>query len=229
MEADYERVAEDRYDNYASLSRLFRIEIDKGLLQDLCASPVEEPQGNEDFSEGYRRVRAWLDGVGEIGIDKAKSQLAIDYNLVFIGYGVDPKGADDEEGAFNAAYPYETVYTTGRKTLSGGDAEGISSLYREWGFRPTRYRIAADDHIACELEFLQYLVGQEILAFREGDDEAFERARKAELDFLEQHPLKWIELFAKNIERLSETGFYPAVAQMTKGWLVLDQAYLRRG
>ena len=41
-----------------------------------------------------------------------------------------------------------------------------------------------------------------------------------------EHPLKWIGLFAAEIEKHGETGFYTAVARMAKGWLELDAAYL---
>lgn len=222
---DFEQVAEDRYDNYGSLSRLFRIEVDKELLADLCDSPVAEEIGNEKFDGGYADIRAFLDGIEDI--DKGKSALAIDYNLVFIGYGVNPKGDEAEsESAMNAAYPYESVYATGRKTLTGGDSEGITSLYHEQGFHPTRYRIAADDHMACELEFLHFLVGQEILSARENDMQHVEELRNLELSFIEEHPLKWIGLFTSEIEKHGETGFYSALARMTAGWLEFDRAFL---
>ena len=226
LPGDYEQVQEDRYDNYASLSRLFRIEIDAELLSDLCESPRVDPVGDELFDAGYAGICAYIDAIADRG--KAKSELAADYCWTFVGYGADPSG-DDDESKLNAAYPYESVYVTGRKTLTGGSSEGVSKLFASYGFHPTRYRISADDHIACELEFMQYLVGQEILAAREFDLDRVNDLRDVQLSFIREHLLSWIDKFQQVIEQRSETTFYPALGQMTKGWLLIDEANLEGG
>lgn len=221
-----ESIQEDRYDNYESLSRLFRIEVDADLLKDLCESPVVERTGNERFDSAYATMRAYLDGIEDIS--KGKSELAIDYAYIFLGYGGDPNGDEvKDETAMHAAYPYESVYVTGTKTLTGGLSEEVTVAFHNQGFRPTRYRIAADDHMACELEFLHFLVGQEILAAREGDAERASGLREVEAKFIDEHPAKWIEAFAGAIEGRAQTEFYTALAQMTAGWLEQDRAFLK--
>ncbi len=117
---------EDKCDNYAMLSRLFRSEVDKELLADLIESPVAEPTGNELFDSGYARVRAYLDAIDDL--DRFKSALAIDYCLAFLGYGVDPDKAD--EAGSNAAYPYESIYRTGSKSLGGDHCAEVSDAFR---------------------------------------------------------------------------------------------------
>lgn len=220
-----ESVQEDRYDNYESLSRLFRIEIDADLLKDLCESPIVEATGDEAFDEGYAAMRAYLDGIDDLS--KGKSELAIDYAYIFLGYGGDPNGEEvKDETAMHAAYPYESVYTTGSKTLTGGLSEEVTVTYNEQGFHPTRYRIAADDHMACELEFLHFLVGQEILAAREGDLKKAAELREVEAKFIDGHPAKWIGAFSDAIDARAQTVFYRALAKMTQGWLAQDRAFL---
>lgn len=215
---------EDRYENYAILSRLFREEVDRELLVDLRESPVVEPVGCADFDEGYGRMRAYLDGVKDV--PKKKSELAIDYCNVFLGYGVDPNEKDDE-GKLRAAYPYESVYTSGKKTLTSGLVEGVTLNYRAYGFKPSKPRILADDHMACELEYLQYLVGCEIAYLRDGEYEEIPALREEELKFIVEHPSVWIDRFAAAIGERAEADFYPALAQMAKGWLAMDEAYLK--
>lgn len=215
---------EDRYDNYAILSRLFREEVDKELLVDLCESPVVEPVGQRDFDEGYGRIRAYLDGVDDVS--KKKSELAIDYVNVFLGYGADPNVGDDD-GKIRAAYPYESVYTSGKKTLTSGLAEGVTLDYRAYGFKPNKPRILADDHMACELEYLQYLVGCEIAYARDGEYDQIPALRDEELKFMVAHPRAWIDRFAAAIDQRAEVDFYPALAQMARGWLDMDEAYLK--
>lgn len=215
---------EDRYDNYAILSRLFREEVDCDLLVELKDSPAVELTGCCDFDNGYARLRAYLSAVEDV--PKKKSELAIDFCGVFLGYGVDPND-EDEEKKIHAAYPYESIYTSGSKTLTGGLAEGVTLEYRAYGFAPTKERILADDHMACELEFLKYLVGCEIAYARDDDYEKIPELRKAELTFIEEHPFAWIEKFEDAIKQRAEVDFYPALALMAKGWLEMDSNCLK--
>lgn len=214
---------EDRCDNYAMLSRLFRSEVDKELLADLIESPVAEPTGNELFDSGYARVRAYLDAIDDL--DRFKSALAIDYCLAFLGYGVDPDKAD--EAGSNAAYPYESIYRTGSKSLGGDHCAEVSDAFRACMFAPTRDRLIADDHIACELEFMQYLANSELTALRAGELAAAAGTRKKELEFLEGHLLAWIGSFGEAVAKFAETDFYTGLLAMTRGWLELDAEYLR--
>lgn len=225
MQDELERELEDRYDNYGSLSRLYRIEIDAPLLDDLCDSPVVEPTGDTLFDTGYQGIRSYLDAVTDRA--KAKSELAGDYCWIFIGYGADP---NDDEGseAVNAAYPYESVYSGRGKTLTNKGAEEVTAIFHENGFRPTRYRIAADDHIACELEFLQYLVGQEILAAREGDASKASSIRSIERGFIDNHLLPWFDKFQELVEARAQTQFYSSLGHMTRAWLRMDRQQLDR-
>ena len=209
---------EDRCDNYAMLSRLFRSEVDKELLADLIESPVAEPTGNELFDSGYARVRAYLDAIDDL--DRFKSALAIDYCLAFLGYGVNPDKAD--EAGSNAAYPYESIYRTGSKSLGGDHCAEVSDAFRACMFAPTRDRLIADDHIACELEFMQYLANSELTALRAGELAAAAGTRKKELEFLEGHLLAWIGSFGEAVAKFAETDFYTGLLAMTQGWLELD-------
>lgn len=217
------QLTEDRCDNYAMLSRLFQREVDKELLADLIDSPVVEATGNELFDSGYSRIRSFLDAVEDL--DRGKSSLAIDYCLAFLGYGVDPEKAD--ESGQNAAYPYESIYRSKSKSLGGDNSAAISDVFRSCMFMPTKDRLIAEDHIACELEFMQFLANSELAALREGESSVVMGMRKKELEFLENHLLVWIESFKKAVENFAETEFYLGLLEMTQGWLELDAQQLR--
>lgn len=212
----------DRCENYAMLSRLFRIEIDEPLLHSLIDSPAPDRTGNADFDEGYLLVREHLDGIDDV--PAGKSALAIDYCLAFVGYGTDPDRTG--EGP-HAAYPYESIYVSGASSLASASSAPVSVEYRCAGFSPTKERIVADDHIACELEFLQFLVAGELSAEEKGDARAAAALREQQLAFIEGHPLKWMRDFESAIETFAETGFYRGLARMTRGWLEEDARYLR--
>lgn len=211
--------ADDRFENYAMLSRLFRSELDASLLKVLVESPVIEPMENAHFNEGYQLIRGFLDGVDDV--DRNRSVLAIDYCLAFLGYGSNPE-RDDESTGMLAAYPYESVYVSGSKTLAGGASASVAAEYRCSGFMPTRERIVADDHIACELEYLQHLVGKELSALEAKEEATVLDLRKRELEFIESHPLAWIGAFESAVMSFAETDFYPGLVRMTRGWLEME-------
>lgn len=214
--------AEDRCENYAMLSRLYRAEVDADLLVDLIESPVAEATGNDRFDAGYARMRAYLDGVDDRA--RAKSELAIDYCLAFLGYGVDPARAD--EAGQNAAYPYESFYRTGSKTLGGQSCAAVSATFRACMFMPSRERLIAEDHMACELEFMQFLAASELASLREGNVSAAAQARVQARAFLEEHLLAWAQPFRVAAASFAETDFYQGLLDMTQGWLEMDAAYL---
>lgn len=217
-------LTEDRCENYGMLSRLFRVEIDRALLEDLISSPRADKIGNEDFDGGYSMVRGFLDGIDDI--DCGKSALAIDYCLTFLGYGVDPAKAD--ESGRNAAYPYESVYTKKVKTLGGENSADVKGIYQAHGFKPDKGREAlAADHIAGELEFMQFLASVELKALRGNGPVALDEVRTLECSFAEEHLLNWIDEFSDAVGDYSETEFYQGLVKMTKGWLVYDVAYLQ--
>ena len=169
--ADGKRQLEDCIENYGMLSRLFRLEADKGLLQDMIDSA------------GAARARA--------------------------------------------AYPYESFFRTGSKVLGGEHCSEVSSAYRARAFMPTKTRIIAEDHIACELEFLQYLASLERDAVQDGDEVSAAKARRDSLAFLRSHLLSWIGDFRNEIEKHADTSFYLGLCEMTQGWLEIDEEALQ--
>ena len=222
---DFESMSEDRFDNYGILSRLFRVEIDEETLKELCDSPQLPVTGNGSFDEGYSSIREYLNSIDDL--DKALSDLAVDYAYTFIGYGIDPNSQEAAGSSLlHAAYPYESVYVTGEKILSGEINDEITTLFSSFGFHPSKYRIMANSHIACELEFLQYLVGQEVSNFRNGSAGEIESLRSAEMSFIDNHLLNWIDGLRDAINQRGQTAFYGNLAAMTKGWLEQDRSFL---
>ena len=221
--ANGKRQLEDCIENYGMLSRLFRLEADKGLLQDMVESPCVDETGNAMFDNGYGKMRSFLDSITDVA--RAKSDLAIDYSLVFLGYGANPDNADAT--AVRAAYPYESFFQTGSKALGGEHCSEVSSAYRAHAFMPTKTRIIAEDHIACELEFLQYLASLERDAVQGGDEDSAAKARRDSLDFLRSHLLLWIDDFRNEVEKHADTSFYVGLCEMTQGWLEIDEEALR--
>ena len=98
------KLIEQRAATYGLLSRLFRVEIDQELLDQLHGMRFPAATGNSDVDEGYLRLAKYLSNTWENSL----TDLAVDYTRVFIGHGVD---------AYSAAYPFESVYTSEKRLL----------------------------------------------------------------------------------------------------------------
>ena len=96
------KLNEQRAATYGLLSRLYRVEVDQPLLDELRSMRFPAKTGNENVDEGYRLLATYLSNTW----DNSVTDLAIDYVRVFIGHGID---------AFSAAYPFESVYTSEKR------------------------------------------------------------------------------------------------------------------
>ncbi|MAF66948.1 MAG: hypothetical protein CMJ84_14995 [Planctomycetes bacterium] len=86
----------------------------------------------------------------------------------------------------------------------------IAGFYRAFGVEPGRDVPERVDHVACELEFLAWLVAKEHYAHSqqdEGEEEWAERAaisRDAQRDFVAKHLAWWVPAFAHALGKRAE-------------------------
>jgi DMSO reductase family type II enzyme chaperone len=91
------------------------------------------------------------------------------------------------------------------------------------------------DHVCLEMEFLHYLTFKELQAMQTGADPS--GYRRAQRDFLERHPLAWMEKALERITmiygRLPEDAcrdaivFYRELVQLTCRFLGAERSYLQ--
>ena len=91
------------------------------------------------------------------------------------------------------------------------------------------------DHICLEMEFLHYLTFKEVQALQTGADPS--SYRRAQRDFLERHPLVWMEKVSDRLEkihdRLPEDAcreaivFYRELVKLTCRFLGEERSYLQ--
>jgi DMSO reductase family type II enzyme chaperone len=91
------------------------------------------------------------------------------------------------------------------------------------------------DHICFEMEFLHYLTFKELHAIQNGaTSSSYLRAQR---DFLERHPLRWVGKIAERIDRIKESLtedacrevilFYWGLVQLTNRFLEEDCRYVQ--
>ena len=210
---DFITLNKQRAATYGLLSRLYRVEIDEPLLEELRGMRFPARTGNDDVDEGYRLIAKYLSNAW----DNSITDLAIDYVRVFIGHGVD---------AFSAAYPFESVYTSEKRLLMQEARDEVLAIYRAAGLDKQDSWKEGEDHIALELEFEQILINRTVAALEKGnEDEAFS-LMTTQKNFLENHLAAWAPMMTSDMKRFAGTDLYRGLAHLTDGFLSTDRAFL---
>jgi TorA maturation chaperone TorD len=199
---------------YAFMARLFRVEVDEALLQELKAMRFPAATGSEPVDEGYKFLSKFVGGIYE----NTLTDLAVDYVNVFIGHGIN---------AFSAAYPYESVYTSPRRLMMQEARDEVLALYRSEGLDKLSSYKEAEDHLALELEFIQILSSRTAEALREGDEDRALALVLTQKNFMYDHLLNWVPLMTKDMKKFAKTDLYKGLAYLTEGYLKADYQLLK--
>ena len=207
------KLNEQRAATYGLLSRLYRVEVDKPLLDELRSMRFPAKTGNENVDEGYRLLATYLSNTW----DNSVTDLAIDYVRVFIGHGID---------AFSAAYPFESVYTSEKRLLMQEARDEVLAIYRSAGLDKQDTWKEGEDHIALELEFEQIMATRTVEALRKGDEDEAVALLTTQKNFLEDHLAAWAPMMTSDMKRFAQTDLYRGLAYLTDGFLQTDQTFL---
>ena len=124
--------------------------------------------------------------------------LRVDYSRLFIGpYQL-------------LAPPYGSIYLENTGTVMGTSTMNARKMYEDAGLNLTLKD--APDHVAIELEFMYYLIHQEIEAFKNSDESLASLGRHRQVSFLNEHLSAWISPFSNKIIEYAQTEFYRNIA-----------------
>ncbi len=119
--------------------------------------------------------------------------------------------------------PYESAYSGlspfGDKTARLADVAGF---FEAFGVGPAAAQPDMEDHVGAELEFMSALALKEAYALGEGESEAAEITRGAEVLFLTDHLGRWAEAFATQVEAATPLPFYTAAASLLAAWITAE-------
>lgn len=204
---------DSRAQTYGLLARIYRVEVDQALVDEMRTMRFPTATGNKDADEGYRMLYAYLKGFWEDSL----TELAADYVRTFVGHGVN---------AFSAAYPFESVHTSERRLLMQQARDEVLAIYRSAGLKKGQWN-EGEDHIALELEFMQILSQRSAEALRANNEEEAVELLNTQYGFLEDHLINWVPMLAGDILKFAKTDFYQGTAKLTKGFLETDEEVLR--
>ena len=200
---------ESRATMYDLLARVYHKEVDESFLAELRAMHYPQNSDNAQVNEAFRRVYTYLRHVPEDVLD----ELAVDYGLAFLGAGkLNPE----------AAYPYESVYTSTHALLMQEARDEALAIYRSQGIDKSDTWRDPEDHIALELEFMATLSRRTAQAITDADDDTARSLIATQHGFMTHHLLNWAPRFLVDVPRYARTDFYKAFAQLTDAFLSDD-------
>ena len=208
----------DRAAMYAFLGRVFKREVDDELLGQLRA--MHYPQSSDDprVNEAFRLMYQFMRHAREDVLDV----LAVDYARTFLGSGI-------LNG--NAAFPYESVYTSEKALVMQEARDEVLAIYRANGMDKDSSWTDPEDHLALELEFMRVLCERTADALEAPASDDAQAADPVSLvatqyGFLVLHLLRWAPRFCVDVPRFCTSDFYQAAAQLLDAYLQDDQALL---
>lgn len=208
--AELTKLISNRGSTYGFLARIYRVEVDQELLDQMARMGLSIKVDLPEISEGYRMLKGFLEHLTE----RTVTDLAVDYARIFLGAGA--KSGD-------GAYPYESVYTSPEGLVMQDARDQVFKLYREEGLDRAEELNEPEDHIAVELEFMSYLCQKTTEALKDGDKGGALGYLKKQNDFLEEHLMRWVPAFCDDVQRVALGDFYKAVANITIGYLSMEK------
>ena len=198
---------------YGFLSRIFEREVDDAFLAQLREMHYPQGTGNPAFDESFRSLYAFMRTSREDVLDV----LAVDYARTFLGGGI-------LNG--NAAFPYESVYTSEHALIMQEARDEVLDTYRRNSYCIPSEWTDPEDHIAIELAYMRVLCDRtnQVIAKSEGTDAV--SLVGMQYSFLTLHLLRWVQNFCTDVDRFSSTTFYKAVARLAVAFLEDDKTTL---
>lgn len=203
-----------RAQTYGLLARLYRVEVDQALLDEMRAMRFPTSTGNVHVDEGYSLMYRYLKHTWE----ETLLDLARDYVRVFVGHGVN---------GHSAAYPYESVHTSEKRLLMQEARAEVLAVYRQNVLKKEASWRDCEDHIAVELEFMQIMCIRTASALEANDDAAAIELLTTQYSFVQNHLLNWVPMLVADMLHYSETELYRGLAELTLGFAQTEEEILR--
>ncbi len=103
--------------------------------------------------------------------------------------------------------------------------EELIRCYEYFGLTLPEHDRELPDHVTTEFEFMHYLAFQEARAVHSGHDYA--PYQRAQADFLERHPARWLPHFRQKLSGEQPLPFFEALARVADDLVRADLGYLK--
>ena len=185
---------EDAPNALSLLSSIYLCKPSKGVIENWKSLLVEHTILLHDLTDSINKI--------DTNSEKQLEDLLWEYTRLFIGPYRLP------------CPPWESVYTSPKRLMMQEAAVEVQHIYRTTGLTINASDIMPD-HIGAELNFLSILflrMNTEVV----GKNDYIKIAEK----FLNEHLMKWVPQFTRNMEEAADVLFYKALARVTRNVLV---------
>jgi putative dimethyl sulfoxide reductase chaperone len=203
-----------RADTYAFLSHLYWREPSPELLKELTVV-IKEIEESLVVNESWRSFIGFIREIDDAAIQELSHLLSVEYAGLFLNAGKTP------------VHPYESVYSSEDGLMMQNARDEVVEEYSRAGIVREIGLKEPEDHIALELAFMSYLCRQARDCSQQYHAVAFLRSLQRQKAFLEEHLIKWIPAFCRDLEHAAESEFYKGVARYTVQFLEVERQYLQ--
>ena len=186
------------------LKHIFWSEPTKDLIQSIRSVP--KIQEENDIDKGLNEISEAIEE-NKNRLDEYLDDLAIEYARLFIG----PKKP--------FAVPYASFYLSESKAMMSEITTDVRKQYLTAGMAVKELYKLPDDHIAIELEFLQYLATRITESYEADLRDDVSKLLQIREDYIKEHLSKWAPEFAENIINATNDKFYHGAALLLKGFV----------
>jgi len=220
-----------RFAAHAELAR------SRGLLLVFLGCQLIEPPPSD--IQGVERLRAaWREVDGVIDDDLgAQVEEALDTRLPVLEALHLAHDAQLRIPGPRHLFPTESAHLGGTENDRGqwtpGRARGLAwqrvvDTYKRAGWSFDTSQGVEADHIGAELLFVGRLCTVEAEHWSHGDHQLAVSSLSQQKDFIEAHPLAWIDQLIRRILTTAASGYYPVVVKIAAGVLRLELSYTQR-
>lgn len=150
---------------------------------------------SEDSVKGLKLIKDFMEKYSE----EVFPVVLDNFNKLFIGPG------------HLFAPPWESVYKEDDHTIFGESTLQVRKRYKKQGIEINNMHREPDDHMGYECAYLNVLLAEAASV----DDNT---ELKAEIvDFIQTHPMSWVNEFTEKMIDNSVTDFYKGIAYMLRG------------
>jgi TorA maturation chaperone TorD len=161
------------------------------------------------LAEATNRIVHYLKEPGVLS-GKNYDHLHWDYTRMFIGPAKLP------------APPWESVYRDADHLHFSKETLDVRNAYRKYNLLPKDFGREPDDHIGLELDFMHKLCEKARERARIGDETGLAEILKDQKAFLDEHLLKWVPDWTRDVVNSAQTDFYRGMVLLLDAFLKLD-------
>lgn len=163
---------------------------------------------------GAARARRYLERI----TSATREDLAVDFAHTFLAAG-STKGEQ-------RACPFESVFTSPEGLLMQDARDEVYRMMLDEHLAPDASLHIPEDHLSFEFDFMAELCARCAAQLAAGERAEAARLLEVQRTFHRDHLLNWVDAFREAVEGCCRTDFYRGVAEMTCGYVHLDEELL---